>query len=266
MKLAIIDTESTGFEPGSRLVELAAVICDADGNVDDEFCTLANPGMPIPPDVTAVHGITDDMVADAPHAATAITRLLDELPRDVALVIHNAPYDVALIEMEAARRGVDMPQDVPVYDSLALARALRETGANSLPALCGYHGIEVEGDAHRALCDARAVHAYWRLRGDRYPDEPKPWSSLVGNARYLPPSMLPNYLSSLPNAVATGGTLAFGYTDAKGETTERAITPYGWARTPKGITVHGLCALRGERRTFYVERMRAASVSAEVAA
>ena len=51
------DTETTGVDPGSRSVELAAIAFDDDGMVKDVFTSLIHPGMPIPPDATAANGL-----------------------------------------------------------------------------------------------------------------------------------------------------------------------------------------------------------------
>jgi len=69
-RLAVLDTETTGLDPGQGhgLVEVACVMLD-DGEIGETWSTLVNPGRPIPPDAAAVHGITDRMVQEAPGPA-----------------------------------------------------------------------------------------------------------------------------------------------------------------------------------------------------
>lgn len=102
MKIVVLDTETCGFEEGSRqLVELSAV---CEGEI--VFNMLANPGVPIPPQASAVHHLTDDDVASAPPAADVVGYFAEKLmdlaeDRDwhdeILLVAHNAEYDKGIL-------------------------------------------------------------------------------------------------------------------------------------------------------------------------
>ena len=71
-RYCVIDVETTGFRPwADRIVEVACVLLDG-CRVAGRWSTLVNPGMPIPAEATAVHGITDGMVAAAPEPAFAV--------------------------------------------------------------------------------------------------------------------------------------------------------------------------------------------------
>lgn len=256
----VIDTETTGLEPGSRLLSLAAILFDPAGDgMLDAFEARVNPGMPIPPDVTKINGISDADVASADDASVALLELVGWLPDDAILVAHNAPFDVGVLAWEAARHDVDVP-DFRVYDTLLLARILRETGrSNSLQTLIEHYEIERLGEAHRALADADACRRYFQLqhrRGNTSVIATNPWSTVAGAYSYAPPEALPESLRLLPEQVASGLPMTIVYEDAKGERTERNVTPFGWADTPKGIAFHGWCSLRDERRTFYADRVR----------
>src|SRR5512136_1568323 len=90
--IVVVDTETTGQRPGiDRVVQFAAVRFEH-GKVTAEFETLVDPGIPIPAEATAIHGITDEMVRDAPRAlpgdAIAICR-------DAQLAAYNADFDRA---------------------------------------------------------------------------------------------------------------------------------------------------------------------------
>ena len=74
----VLDIETTGLYAGKdRIIEIAAVKIGADDKILDEFHTMVNPGMRIPPATIQVHGITDDMVADAPRIAEVMPQLAD---------------------------------------------------------------------------------------------------------------------------------------------------------------------------------------------
>lgn len=93
----VLDSETTGL-CGAYLVELAVV--DVGGRV--LLDTLVNPGMPIPPEAAAIHGITEDMVADAPTFAEILPRL-GELLTGRRLVIYNSSFDVGVLCNELDR-------------------------------------------------------------------------------------------------------------------------------------------------------------------
>lgn len=260
-----IDVETTGLEAGSRLLSLAAILFDPAGDgMLDVFERRVNPGMPIPPDVTKINGISDADAAGAADANRVLMDLVDWLPVDPMLVAHNAPFDVGVLAWEAGRHGVDVP-DFRVYDTLLLARILKETGrSNGLQAIIEHYKLERLGEAHRALADADACRRYFALQhalGNTSLVPTNPWSTVAGAYSYAPPEALPESLRSLPDLVAAGSPLTIVYEDAKGERTERTVTPYGWADTPKGIVFHGRCHLRDERRTFYAERVREVSTN-----
>ncbi|HUK64216.1 MAG TPA: 3'-5' exonuclease, partial [Dongiaceae bacterium] len=66
-RVVVVDTETTGMSPaeGHALVEVATVVLE-NGTIGETWSSLVRPGRPIPPDASAVHGITDAMVAGAP--------------------------------------------------------------------------------------------------------------------------------------------------------------------------------------------------------
>jgi len=152
--LLAVDTETTGFKiaEGARLLEVAVVpIVDGRVRTEEAWASFVQPGRPIPPDATKVHGITDAMVAGAPSAAD-VGRRLRAACADLPLVFHNAPFDLPfLIELfrEAGVPGLLNP----VVDTLGLARGLSGAGSNRLEDVARREGVPVPG-AHRALADA----------------------------------------------------------------------------------------------------------------
>lgn len=152
----VVDTETTGMSPaaGHRLVEVARVTI-ADGRMTDEWSSLVQPGRDIPPDATRVHGITDAMVSGAPAAAD-VARQLREACGDLALVFHNAPFDLPFLAALFAEAGAP-PLANPVVDTLGLARGLfGQGGSNALGALATRLSLPRE-TAHRALGDTRTT-------------------------------------------------------------------------------------------------------------
>jgi DNA polymerase III epsilon subunit family exonuclease len=167
--VAVLDTETTGFDPtqGHGLIEVACVLVD-DGLIGQTWTSLVKPGRPIPPDATAVHGITDAMVSGAPAPAELAPRLI-EATRDRTLAFHNAAFDLPFLAamMRAAARG---PLLNPVLDTLGLARGLFGSGGNSLSALARRLGLPPE-PAHRALGDALTTARALLLLAERWERE-----------------------------------------------------------------------------------------------
>ena len=144
----VVDIETTGFDPasGHRLIEVATVDVD-----DAAIASLVRPGRPIPTDATAVHGISDAMVADAPLPA-AVAAELKRRCGDRMLAFHHAAFDLPFIRRMFLKSGV-APLFNPVVDTLGLARGLPGAGGHSLEALVERFGLPSE-PLHRALGDA----------------------------------------------------------------------------------------------------------------
>ncbi len=261
MMIVAFDTETTGLEPGSRLLSLAAIIFDDEtGCVAGQREWTVNPGMPIPPDATAINGITDADVHDAPDAGAVLREFFWWLPTD-ALAAHHAQYDTGIITWEAARFGVAIPP-LLVLDTCAVAKSIGATKSNSLDAIVEHYGIQRCGEGHRAMSDADACRQYWmRMRQtEQFAYEWTPWGAAGHDYSYT--DDLPEPLRELPELVGSGGDFAFTYKDAKDDATERTITPYGWAMKPTGLMFHGLCHLRDARRTFRADRILATAAGA----
>lgn len=166
-RYAVVDVETTGFSPvNDRIVEVACVAVEGERLVD-RWSTLVNPGIPIPLHATAVHGITDDMVRDAPSFAQIRSVLRRRCEGRVA-VAHSARFDVGFLGPEC----VDF-----ALCTLRLARALVPEAPNhknqTLRAFLGIDRIARECFvAHRALGDATItahvlIHCRRRFR-ERY--------------------------------------------------------------------------------------------------
>jgi len=154
------DTETTGLSPVSdRIVEIAACAFGPDGVPSGTFERLVNPGSPIPVELTAIHGITDEMVRDAPGIESILPGFLDFIG-DSVLIAHNAVYDVGMILVPLVRGlrlgtvpGAGGEPGNVVLDTCSLARAAFPGWGNyRLGGLAERLGI-VHERAHRALSD-----------------------------------------------------------------------------------------------------------------
>jgi len=149
------DTETTGIKAGKdRITEIAAF----DPERDRRFCTFTNPECPIPPESTAITGITDEMVRGAPLIGDALASFAEFCSGDVVLIAHNNDaFDRPFLQAEFQRAGLQMPEWI-FLDSLKWARKYRsDLPRHSLQFLREAYGIPAN-QAHRALDDVMVLH------------------------------------------------------------------------------------------------------------
>lgn len=125
---AVVDVETSGFRPGqARIISLAALALDAEGNVERSVVSLLNPG--VDPGPTHVHGLTSEMLAGQPRFTEVCDELVDLL-RGRTLVAHNVAFDYAFLTAEAEIADIELPTDT-VMCTVELARRL-ELGTENL--------------------------------------------------------------------------------------------------------------------------------------
>src|SRR3954453_12390373 len=116
----VVDLETTGGSPQAcEITEIGAVKVRT-GQILGEFQTLVDPGVPIPPFISVLTGITDAAVAGAPRLAGALPAFLASA-RGSVLVAHNAPFDVGFLKAAAAAHDQEWPA-FGVVDTVRLAR------------------------------------------------------------------------------------------------------------------------------------------------
>jgi DNA polymerase-3 subunit epsilon len=104
-RFAFVDVETTGIDPAtSSVVEVACQIVEG-GTVVASFESLVDPGHPIPPFTTSIHGIDDAMVRGQPRLRQLVSRLVD-LSAGTVLVAHNAAFDRRFLPFLAHRPAV----------------------------------------------------------------------------------------------------------------------------------------------------------------
>ncbi len=154
----VFDTETTGLSSErDEIVQIAGVRIVNGRRMETEiFDTLVDPGRPIPPSSTDVHGITDAMVKGAPDIAEA-GRRFHRFAQGAVLVAHNAPFDMAFLRRHEA--GIGARFDHPVLDTVLLSAVVfGQLEEHSLDALSTRLGITIPDEArHTALGDTVAT-------------------------------------------------------------------------------------------------------------
>ncbi len=156
LRFAVVDVETTGGASwrGHRIIDIGIVeVCG--GRITAEYETLVNPGRRVPPGITALTGITGEMVADAPffeHVAEAV----DERLRGRVFVAHNAMFDWGFVSRELVDALGEAP-DIPRLCTVRMARRLvPELRRRNLDVVCRHFGVPIHA-RHRAYGDALAT-------------------------------------------------------------------------------------------------------------
>ncbi|WP_406695872.1 exonuclease domain-containing protein [Singulisphaera sp. Ch08] len=177
--LAVIDLETTGIDTKiDRIIEISVLKLFPGGDADHRTRRV-NPGVPIPPEATAIHGITDDDVADMPSfrgIAPSLTRFLDGCDLAGFNVLN---YDLKLLVAEYNRVGLGFTvAGRKVIDACKIyhGREPRDLTA----AFRFYCGLEHEG-AHGAAADVLATAAILDAQVARYHDLPSTVDGLHGH-------------------------------------------------------------------------------------
>lgn len=152
---ACLDFETDGTDPNTAHPCSVAVVRAERGQLPVTVLSmLINPGRPIPPRATEIHGITDEMVKGAPPWPEASARVVEALDGCGAIACHNAPYDVRILTI-----ATPVPS-APVFCTLTWARAAwwgrgDRTANFKLSTIAERLGIDLK--AHDAASDATAV-------------------------------------------------------------------------------------------------------------
>lgn len=152
----VIDLETTGAKaPPCRITEIGAFLVK-DGRVQDKFHSLINPEMPIPPFITGLTGINDQMVANSPLFNEVADDLLNFIG-DSVIVAHNAGFDLGFLNHEIGRIYEDYKLANASLCTVKLSRRLLpEIENHKLSTIARHFSFDLENH-HRATDDAFAT-------------------------------------------------------------------------------------------------------------
>ena len=159
----VLDTETTGLDyTKEKMVEFAAVRLE-NGKIKDKFQTLINPQQHIRKSSIAIHGITPEMVEDAPTEEEAMPKIL-EFMGDYPMVAHNAIFDYSFIN-EASKRVTGKEISNERIDTQQMFKEIYpDLDAHGLNALTDKFKVELK-DHHRAMGDTMGLAlAYPKLK------------------------------------------------------------------------------------------------------
>lgn len=166
--ICVLDVESTGTDPVLyRIIELAVVVLSPDGS-RTTWEQRFYPGMPIPPESTAIHGITDEDVKDCPMFSVWAGKILRALDGKDIATYNGWRLDLPILDEELRRCGLKLDlADVRVIDAYGIFA--NKEGRKLSDAVAKYCGHSHE-DAHGALADASATLDVLQGQLAVYPD------------------------------------------------------------------------------------------------
>ena len=159
----VLDTETTGLDyTKERMVEFAAVRLE-NGKIKDEFQTLINPQQHIRKSSIAIHGITADMVADAPTEAEIMPKIL-EFIGDYPIVAHNAIFDWTFINEASIRTTGKEISNARIDSQQMFKEVYPDLDSHGLEALTKKFHVDLTNH-HRAMADTMGLAlAYPKLK------------------------------------------------------------------------------------------------------
>jgi DNA polymerase-3 subunit epsilon len=167
----VLDTETTGLEPsqGHRIIEIGCVEMINRRLTGNNYHQYIHPDREIDEGALAVHGISNEFLADKPRFDDIIADFIDYID-GAELIIHNAPFDVGFMDHEFRLAGEQFGATsdyCSVTDTLVMARKMRPGKKNNLDVLCNEFEVSnAHRELHGALLDAELLaEVYLRMTG-----------------------------------------------------------------------------------------------------
>ncbi len=166
--LCFFDLETTGIHVGKdRIVEISILKVFPEGHKESKTW-LVNPEMPIPPESTAVHGISDEKVADAPNFKTLAPQIIEML-KDSDLAGYNSNrFDIPLLAEELLRNGFDF--DLDKHKTVDVQVIFYKMEPRTLSAAYKFYCKKELVDAHSAEADTNATFEILDAQIAHYPE------------------------------------------------------------------------------------------------
>ncbi|WP_435021440.1 exonuclease domain-containing protein [Tundrisphaera sp. TA3] len=250
------DLEMTGLSPADdRIVEVGAVRFDAAGVELAAFASLINPGRPSSPAARAIHGIGDEVLAEAPGAEVVLPAFVAFLgdPLRTRLLAHGATLDAGFLGRELIRLGLPLPGH-SVVDTLAWSRdRWPALSSYKLGSLATRFGLDPSGP-HRALADARRVLGLWRALRDGDPAGEPPLAYPIFDGRLPPPA--PESWTGVAGAIERVQDLRIVYEGGSRGPGPRLVTPRGFAHRGGVAYLVAVCHLDDREKEFRLDRVR----------
>ena len=187
MKVIYFDTETTGLNSKfDRIIELAMLTVE-DGEITDEYDKFVNIDWDLPPKITQITGITDEMlILEGESEAHIAEDLKNNLTPDTLMIAHNCQFDLSfvysLLERHYPNDAYEIVSNIKWMDTVTVLKDRKEFPHKLIDAV-KYYGIE-EVNFHRAIDDTKALYNVTQaLKEER--DDLKEYINIFGyNPKY----------------------------------------------------------------------------------
>jgi DNA polymerase III epsilon subunit family exonuclease len=260
-----LDLETTGLTARTdRIVEIGAIRFLDTGQEIARYQSLVNPERPMPAAAYAIHGLTDQHLADARVAREVLPEFLEFLgnPGTSVLLAHHAWFDAGFLGCELSRAGMESPGHFLV-DTLAMARRrLPQLRSHRLDFLTMHFGLDPEG-SHRAIGDSRRVKEIWLRLGGALESGEVQVSYPILDARDS--SWVPTGWEPLKKAAALGCTVRIEYEGGTRGAGPRLVTPRHFVQRGGYHYMVAFCHLDSVEKSFRLDRIRRFDLQPEAA-
>ena len=166
--ICFFDLETTGIDVSKdRIVEIAVVKIYPNGNKESKTW-LVNPTIPIPSQTTAIHGISDEKVANEPTFKELAPHVFNMIKDSDLAGFNSDRFDIPLLAEEMLRAGVDF--DMKNSVSVDVQTIFHKKEERTLSAAYKFYCGETLENAHSANADTEATYEILKAQLDRYPD------------------------------------------------------------------------------------------------
>jgi DNA polymerase III epsilon subunit family exonuclease len=258
IEFCALDLETTGTNAALHMIVEVGIVRFTIDKMIETYESLVNPGVKIPEDNSAVHGINDDMVRSAPP----ISEILGEITRvirDSVLVIHNPGFDLSFLGWAFLKGG----RPAPVMEAVDTVRLARRTWPElknyKLETICEHLRLSIT--PHRAIPDSMACMEVFRS-AVRKEDRSGRWTmdDLIGYH-----GKLVRFIKVKGKRITGEGKRLMGlelgkkteitYKDHSGVITARTIVPLEFITADDDAYVFAYCSLRDDKRYFNIRRI-----------
>jgi DNA polymerase III subunit epsilon len=253
------DTETSGAYPlGADVVEFGAVKW-RNGEIIGEYQTLLKPREKMSDFIIGIHGITNEMVADAPTMDQKVSEIAEFLGSSV-LMAHHAPFDLGFMAVEFEKYKQVLPTGDLLCTSLLSRKLIKESINHKLQTLIKTLKLP-QGAAHRALDDAKAclqvgLECMRRVGDDATLEQISQHmgKQLQWNKYELLANPQPKF-KVLVEALLNKKDIDIVYEGGSIKGQSRRITPIGVVRNPDGDYVMAVCHIDRAQKRFYFDKI-----------
>ncbi len=257
------DTETSGAYPvGHDVVEFGAIKWHK-GQEIDRMQFLFKPREPMTDFIIGIHGITNEMVADAPVISTKIAEIKSFFSGCV-LMAHHAPFDMGFMAYEFEKAGLSLPTDPVLCTSLLSRKYIHETENHKLQTLVKYFKFD-GGAAHRAFDDAKSCLMVGLECIKRMGVKPTVADAVKAQFKKIDwkeyslanqSSIVKTLIEAIQNKKRAD--ISYDGGSAKGEV--RQVMPIGIVRNPDGDYLMAFCLRDKTNKRYYLSRITDAAV------